>query len=423
MSAAVVYDQEVVWAKGFGYADVEKKVSATPQTIYRIASITKVFTATALMQLRDAGKVGLDDPLTKYIPSFRLASRFADSPPITLLQLATHASGFPREAPLDYWLTLKFPPVETMIEAVSTKGERAFPPYVESKYSNVGFAILGYALSQAAGQPYFSYVKQNILDPLGMQQTGFTLTPSMTAQMATGYFAAKDGKPPEPAYQPDYGGYGPASSLYTSVEDIAKFMSLQFRDGPAGGSQILRGSTLREMHTAHWVAPDWNSGWGIGFAMSRIGNHTSVGHGGGIQGFRTHIEMIPALKVGVAVFTNTNASPEVFTREMLQLLIPVIERAEARARPVPPPAPASWQQYVGVYVNPFGKARIRVHNNQLQLLSDDEADGGPVALTPVAEHKFRMQGGFSSGELLVFEVDAKGKVFRMWVGQFPMERE
>jgi len=118
-----------------------------------------------LMQLRDAGKVSLDDPVSKYLPSFRITSRFPDSPPITLLQIATHTSGFPREAPLDYWRTLKFPPVESLISAVSSKGDRAFPAYVERKYSNVGYAILGRALSQAAGEPYFSYVDDHILKP------------------------------------------------------------------------------------------------------------------------------------------------------------------------------------------------------------------------------------------------------------------
>src|SRR5882762_2508491 len=110
MSAAVIYDQQVIWAKGLGFADLERNVPASPQTIYRCASITKLFTATMLMQLRDAGKVSLDDPVSKYVQSFHIASRFPDSPPITLLQIATHSSGFPREAPLDYWRTLKFPP-------------------------------------------------------------------------------------------------------------------------------------------------------------------------------------------------------------------------------------------------------------------------------------------------------------------------
>jgi CubicO group peptidase (beta-lactamase class C family) len=423
ISAAVIYDQQVIWAKGLGFADLERNVPASPQTIYRCASITKLFTASMLMQLRDAGKVNLDDPLSKYLPSFRIASRFPDSPPITLLQIATHTSGFPREAPLDYWRTLKFPPVESLIAAVSSKGDRAFPPYVEWKYSNVGYAILGRALSQAAGEPYFSYVADHILKPLGMNRSGYFLSPEMQTRMATGYFPPRDGQAAKPAFQPDYGGYGPASSLYSSVEDMAHFISLQFRDGPAQGSQILSGSTLREMHAANWINPDWQSGWGIGFQIQRIGDQIAVGHSGGVQGFTTNITMIPKLKIGVAIFTNTNTEPAEFAREALGTLIPAIQHAQERQRPEPAPAPAGWQKYVGVYRDPFGRSQVRIRHNQLQLVSADEVDAKPIELIPEEENKFRMKSGPSSGELLVFELDSTGKVTSMWVGQFPMDRE
>jgi CubicO group peptidase (beta-lactamase class C family) len=423
MSAAIIYDQQVIWAKGLGFADLEKNVPASPQTIYRCASITKLFTSTMLMQLRDAGRVSLDDPVSKYVESFHIASRFPDSPPITLLQIATHTSGFPREAPLDYWRTLKFPSVESLIDAVSSKGDRAFPPYVEWKYSNVGYAILGKALSQAAGEPYFSYVAGHILKPLGMDRSGYSLSPEMQTRMATGYFPPRDGQVAKAAFQPDYGGYGPASSLYSSVEDMAHFISLQFRDGPAQGSQILRGSTLREMHTAHWISLDWQSGWGIGFQIQRVGDQTAVGHSGAVQGFTTNITMIPKLKIGVAIFTNTNTEPAEFAREALGTLIPAIQHALERQRPEPPTAPAGWQKYVGVYRDPFGRSQVRIWHNQLQLMSADDVDAKAIELTPEGENKFRMKSGPSSGELLAFELDSTGKVTSMWVGQFPMDRE
>jgi CubicO group peptidase (beta-lactamase class C family) len=423
MSAAVVYDQDILWAKGMGFADREKNAAASPQTVYRCASITKLFTATMLMQLRDAGKVALDDPVSKYVPEFRIRSRFADSPLVTLLQLATHTSGLPREAPLDYWRTLKFPPVDALIAAISASGDRVFPPYLEWKYSNVGYAILGKALSQAAGEPYFSYVKNHILEPLGMDSSGFVLSPDMQTRMATGYFPPRDGRPAQPAFQPDYGGYGPASSLYSSVADMAHFISLQFRDGVAQGSQILHGSTLREMHSAHWLNPDWQSGWGIGFQIQRIGDQTAIGHSGAVQGFTTNITVIPKLKIGVAIFTNTNTEPWDFAREALSTLIPAIQHAQERRRPEPPPPPAHWQKYAGIYRDPFGRSEVRIRHNQLELVSADDPEAKPIELAPEGENKFRMKGGPSSGELLVFELDSAGNVTGMWVGRFPMDRE
>lgn len=420
LSAVVVYDQQILWSKGFGFADVERRILATPQTIYRVASITKLFTATMLMQLRDAGKVGLEDPVIQYVPELQLRSRFADSPPITLLQLATHTSGLSREAPMDYWRTLRFPAVEAMVAALTQDGERIFPPYHEWKYSNVGYAILGLALSRAAGQPYFDYVEQNILRPLGMHDSGFHPAPGL----AIGYALPEGDAPPKPVFQPDYGGYGPATSLYTHVEDIAKFISLQFRDGPAGGSQILRGSSLREMHTAHWVQPNWQGGWGIGFRITRLGPYTAIGHGGGIQGFRTDVSLIPALKLGVAVFTNTNSDPDELTAMMLELLGPVVERVQQRNQPALPPTPVEWRRYLGIYRTDFGsRVRIRLRNRRLEMVPAEEPVATPVVLTPIAPLQFRMQGGWASGESLRFEVDSQGHVTGVWIGAYPARRE
>lgn len=419
MSVAVVYDQEVIWSKGFGFADVSKKTPATPQTIYRVASITKLFTATMLMQLRDAGKVGLEEPVTKYVPELKLKSRYDDSPPITLGQLASHVSGFPRAAPMDYWRTLEFPTIEKMIEALTNDGERIFPPNQEWKYSNVGFGVLGFALSRAAGQPYFSYVEQNILKPLGMKSSGF----APSSALATGYALPDLGQEPQPVFQPDYGGYGPATTLYTNVEDISRFISLQFREGPAGGSQILRGSSLREMRAAHWVAPDWQSGWGIGFRITRVGPYIAIGHGGGIQGFRTDVSLIPSLKLGVAVFTNTNSDPDQLTFIALEVLGSVIERAQQRRKPEPAPARPEWQRYVGKYATDFGSTiQIRIHENQLRLVPAEDPGATPVALTHLDGHRFRMTGGWASGEVLWFEVDAQGNANVVWMGPYPAKR-
>ncbi|MBI4166187.1 MAG: serine hydrolase [Acidobacteria bacterium] len=420
MSVAVVYDQEVIWMKGYGFEDVENKVPATPKTVYRVASITKLFTATMLMQLRDAGRIQLDDPVTKYVPELRLTSRYEGLPPITLLQLATHTSGFPREAPMDYWRTLKFPTIEKMTEALTVDGERIFPPYKEWKYSNVGYGVLGLALSRAVGVPYFSYVQTNILKPLEMNNSGFTPPTSL----AIGYFLPEPGEQPKPAYQPDYGGYGPATSLYSTAEDMARFISLQFRDGPPGGQQILRGSTLREMHSAHWVRPDWKGGQGIGFAIRRVGPFTAIGHGGGIQGFRTDISLIPSLKLGVAVFTNTNCDPNKLTDLALSILGPVIENAQERSVPQPPAAPAQWKRYVGVYAMAYGsKVCIRLRRNRLELIPAEDGIPEVVKLNPEGEHRFRMKGGSVSGEILRFEVDSDGSVNHLWMGQYPADRE
>src|SRR5499433_2146420 len=131
-SLGVVHDQELVWAAGFGWADVERRIPATPDTRYRIASITKTFTATAILQLRDAGRLQLDDPLTKHLPWFALPSKHADAPPITIRHLLTHTAGLPREAAFPYWTDFVFPTREQIMETLPQQ-ETIFPPEIEWK--------------------------------------------------------------------------------------------------------------------------------------------------------------------------------------------------------------------------------------------------------------------------------------------------
>jgi CubicO group peptidase (beta-lactamase class C family) len=175
LSVVIVADQDVLFLKGYGLADLVNALPATPHTIYRIGSNTKLFTATMLMQLRDAGKLQLDDPVERYLPAFSIPSRFPDSPPITFRQLATHTSGLPLEAPLEYGyhFTRTFPSIEALLSSL-TYLERCQPPYTAYRYSNLGFNILGHTLAQIAQQPYAEYVTQHLLNPLGMNDSGFT---------------------------------------------------------------------------------------------------------------------------------------------------------------------------------------------------------------------------------------------------------
>ena len=176
MSMVIVYDQDVLLAKGFGYADLEKQIPADPQTVYRAGSVTKSFTALMLMQLRDAGKLQLDDPIEKYLPEFKIKSRFPDARPATFRQVAAHYSGLPREAPMlhEYRATDEFPSVEDQLKSLTTaNSEMMIPPMTLYSYSNLGYDIMGLALSRIAKQPYDRYVADQILKPLGMNSSGF----------------------------------------------------------------------------------------------------------------------------------------------------------------------------------------------------------------------------------------------------------
>ncbi len=413
LSAAVVYDQQILWAKGFGYTDLEGKVPATPQTIYRIASITKLFTATMLMQLRDQGRLQLDDPLGKYLPGFQLKSSFGDLPPVTLRQLASHTAGVPRLGPPNLPPTAAVPPIETILARLQD-AEMTFPPLTEYKYSDLGFNLLGHALSGVAGQAYEDYIQDHILKPLGMEHSGFEWTSGMQPHAATAYLRNKGEKLEKYAPPGRRSAFAPCCGLFSSVEDMARFISLQFRDEnqPADGAQVLRGSSVREMRTVQWVRSD-RLGQGIGFGIPRVGEYVAVGHGGGL---RTRVLVVPALKVGVAVFTNGprgGAAPAA-SLKALELMIPVIEHAARRQKQVEPATPtAVLQKYVGLYETASGsQAEIKLVKDQLMLVHP-QAPEYDTELIPVDEHKFRIKGGYFMGEFVVLESDAGGTVTRL----------
>jgi CubicO group peptidase (beta-lactamase class C family) len=422
LSVGIVYDQQLIYAKGFGLCDRENKVPASPTTIYRIASITKTFTATALLILRDEGKLRLDDPVQKYLPWFKIKSKYADGGPITIEQLITHTSGLPRESAFPYWTDHNFPTREQMIEALS-KQETIYAPSTKYKYSNLGLAIAGEVVAAAAGVPYEEFIQKRILTPLGMSSTSVQLSPEHKKRLAVGYAPRMlDGLR---AFMPftDAKGITPAANMSSTVEDFAKYISLHFREGKAGGNQILCGNTLKEMERVHWIQPSWKSAWGLGFGVRKSGDRVIVGHGGWVGGYRTQISFSPEEKIGIIVLSNADdCDPSVFINQIYSMLVPVIKRAVT-----PPVKPAvydsAWVRYTGLFQDPWGwKTEFMIIENKLVMYDhsfppSDDPKGGLVDLTPEGPRTFRKTGDNGDGELVVFELDAKGNIERVKVGE------
>src|ERR1043166_9664114 len=162
----VVADQELVWAAGFGFADTRAKTPMTPGTKFRMASHSKLFTATAIMQLREQGKLRLDDPVSKYLPWFRVKPAEPDDPPVTIEELLTHSSGLPREAGA-HWTTYEFP-TEEQLKSLMAERQAAFPPEVRFKYSNLAYTLAGKIVESVSGERWADYVRKNIFEPLAL---------------------------------------------------------------------------------------------------------------------------------------------------------------------------------------------------------------------------------------------------------------
>lgn len=421
LTAGVVIDQELIWQMGIGYANQEEQISADANTIYRMASISKLFNASLMMILRDAGKLQLDDPVEKYLPAFKIKSSFPDARPITFRQLVSHASGLPREGVHSGWTAMEMPSVEDILANLPLS-EIALPSMTEPKYSNLGIGILGYTLSVIAGKRFEDCIEEYILKPLGMNSSGYDPEKLDTKHKAVGYYP--DGKG-DHAIAPyiDRRAFRPGGGLYSTLNDLARFAALQFRVGPAGGDQILNSSTLREMHSPVSISPDFQSIFGIGWGIRPINGHKTIGHSGGLPGFSTNMTLVPALKLGAIVFTNQSTMPLEIAHSMLELLIPIVSNLTEQSKPKPTAEQLeNWRMYTGIYGRLGNQIKVTIVDGQLKVIDPKLANQGDVILNPHDTHRFRMEGGSISHELAVFEVDADGRVLRMVMGPYPFDR-
>jgi len=402
LSMGIVHDQALVWSRGFGWADVERREPATADTLYRIGSITKLFTATALLILRDAGRLHLDDPLATHLPWFQMKAAATDAGTITIRHLLTHTSGLPREGAFPYFTDSRFPSIDE-IRARLPLQERPLRTETRWKYSNLGATLAGEVVAAVAGEPYVDFVRRRILEPLGMTATLVASPEPGHQRLATGYARRLLGGAPAPFN--DLRGLTAAGNMTTSVADLARFAMLQLRGGAAGGAQILSGRTLAEMHRVHWLEPEWQAGWGLGFRLLRVRGKTLVGHGGAVRGFRSNLQVCPADKA-------------------LEWVGPAIAAA---TRPTPPVTDPAWQRYVGRYRSAWADLQIIIRGGELVVIGPATPDPllAPSTLKPVGEHTFRVETTDGYGvpaELAVFETDPAGRVTRARFGENYVER-
>jgi len=316
LAAAVVHGDETVYLQAFGMADVEKGVEATPDTIYRIGSITKTFTTTLLAMLRDEGLLALDDPVAKHLPKAApLPVDPRGAPAITLRHLATHTSGLPRD-PINLQPREGDPfggYTETLLRQGLGQTKLTAPIGYQVLYSNLGMGLLGHALEKAGGAPYATLLRTRIFDPLGM--TAATLAPEGPG-FATGYLA--NGKPAKTWH---LGVLDPAGAIGANVRDMARFLSLQLRANQANVEPV-RGGTLHELHRPQRILDGWRRGVGLGWFTDHTENlGDMVWHNGGMDGFHSFAAFSPEYGVGVVLLTNSEKKVDDLGRWLVEQAI------------------------------------------------------------------------------------------------------
>lgn len=418
ISVAVVRNQEVAWKAAFGYADVEAGVRMTPETRFYIGSISKTFAAVAVMTLVEGGALRLDDSVEDVVPWFHPPEREHDNAPITIRDLLTHSSGLSRELVALIWSDLTKTPTGMEMQAELS----ALPPLYESRtvfqYSSLAFLLLGEIVADVSGMPYEEYLQEHVLDPLGLDATGPSYPESEygTTHAICYAVATRDRTYPRLGYTRSE-SIASAGGLSSSVLDLAKYASWQFRlHEDDAGKEILRPSTLRDMHRVHFTDRDWSTTWGLGFAVTKGPNDgTLVSHGGHFPGHVSSFVMHPESKMAYIVMVNTSsANPSEYTRGIMGLvdkIEDVPEDAENRLeRDV-------LAQYEGryEYVMGMGGGELYLGAWQGRLAMLELPTGDPAGTMYVYEHvegdtfrRVRDDGDF--GEVLRFERSPNGEV-------------
>jgi CubicO group peptidase (beta-lactamase class C family) len=418
LAIGVVRGDRTIWAKGYGRADLATGVPVTTATPFRLGSVSKVFTAIAVMQLRDQGKLTLDDPVTRHLPWFRINSPYAGAPPITIRHLLTHTSGLPREAAHPYWTTHEFPTREELRRSLATQSVFS-PPGATYRYSNVGVALLGEIVEAVSGEGYAEYLAGHLFAPLGMTSSTAAPDAARVAALARAYERRRPGESRREMAYYDTGVFAPMGGVISTVDDLGKFVALLLSADAGAAAQPGRGPvvaapTLAEMERLQFVYPSFTGGRGLGFAVNRRDGTTTVGHGGWIGGHRASLTCDPARHLGVVVLTNADdAAPGAFAQQALDLVGKALD--EAATPPASKQPDPAWAAYYGTYTDPWGwEIEVLALDGDLVLYEHDYPPAEEPAvgrLSPVAgeAHTFAM----ADGERVRFEMNDDGTVRRM----------
>jgi D-alanyl-D-alanine carboxypeptidase len=400
---AIQHDDTLLLSKGYGFADLEPRVPMTPRHIFRIASHSKTFTATAIMQLVEAGRVRLDDPVSAHVPWVPAA--------VTIRHLLNHAGGVIRDGvDASFWdLQRPFPDIEGLRELAT----KVLEPNEYFKYSNIGYSLLGVVVEAASGAPYNAYVKSNIVDRLGLRDTGPETEPAIADRLVRAYTARR---PPLPRLRIDdvpTAAMSAATGFYSTAEDLCRYARAHY----LGNEELLTDASKREMQQPYWTVEQADASYGLGLAIQTIGQRRMVGHGGGFPGHSTNT-LIDAQERLVVVVLNNTHGPGGLAAPLATTIVKIVDYALGAAHADPLAMPAA--PFVGRFINLWGVTDIAAFGSKLVALNPDEDDPTQHATELEVEAADTLRigktGGYGSrGEKIRYERDVSGAIQQVWI--------
>jgi CubicO group peptidase (beta-lactamase class C family) len=384
LSIALVDDQQLVWAEGFGVADRERRIAATPETAYQIGSITKVINALAVMQLVEQGRMDLDRPITDYLPEFSMHTRWPQAAPITPRALLCHHAGLPT------YLLKGFFSGQSLTELLhELRNEHlAFEPHTVFNYSNLGSDLLGLAIERITGLPYAEAVQRTLLAPLGMHNSG--VLPD-GVRLARGYV---HDMPVNPTPVRDI----PSGGLYSNVLDLARLMHGVFAGGTLDGQHVLDKDLLAATFEPQYPDRllDFGQRFGLGWMLGGLpidGGGQVAWHNGGTKAFLSQLALLPEKKLGVVVLANADNAGDLVYATAEEALRLALEIRHGVAPPKKMQEPeiqltrAVLAERVGDYSLMGSLARISLGKKRLRLHVLKHV----LDLVPVTPDRFRVE--------------------------------
>jgi CubicO group peptidase (beta-lactamase class C family) len=427
-AAGVVHGGELAWSGGSGFADFTAKQPSQPDTLYRIASITKTFTGTAIMQLRDAGKLDLDDPAVDWLPELKASGSPKTIARVTIRRLLSHESGLTGDPPGTDW-TQPEPVYEGLAERSLARAAEiltAVPPSTQQKYSNLGYQLLGEIVRRASGMDYPAYLHEHVLTPLGLAATAFEpLLPELAARRATGYDgrAFSDELSVAATVPPVWAEGG----LWSDVRDLARWLSFQlgpYADEPAE-SPVLAAATLREMHKPRYLGDDgWKEAFGISWYAVRKDDVTWIQHSGGLNGFITNVCFDREHRVGAIALLNGLAEAQDLAMALAGIARRLVQASPPALR-LPAPTPEQYKSLLGLYATADMTMLVRLEWRDGKLVfvepgsTEEPAEIEPAGTPDVFT---AAPGNRNSGETVRFRRLASGQVESVFAGSATLLR-
>lgn len=309
LSLALVDDQTVVWAQGFGYADPVLRKMADADTVYRVGSVSKPFTTLLLMLFVEMGLIDLDVPVHRYLPDFQPKNPYTRG--LTLRQMVSHRSGLVRESPVGNYFDGSGPTLAQTVASLN-QTELIYEPETTLSYSNAALAVVGRMLEVMYKEDFAKLMQKKLLEPMDLRDSTFALTPELQRRLAKAMMWTYHGRTfPAPTFEL---GTIPAGCLYSTANDQAKLLQCLFAGGKSSRAKVLKKETLDKMWQLQYSKPGEKAGFGLGFAVAEFEGRRRIGHGGAIYGFATELAALPDDKLGVIVMASRDVANAVTRR-------------------------------------------------------------------------------------------------------------